>query len=80
MYRAQRCKECFQKRIGLVLTLYEAYLPDQLTQILLDVLSQRARKLQFAEIGFGRAAAAAAAVVHVPEIKRKITARKATTL
>lgn len=79
MFRAQRCKECFQKRTGLVPPVYEASLPDRLTQILLDVLSQRARKLQLAEIGFGRAAAAAAAVVHVPEIKREITARKTTT-
>lgn len=70
MFRAQHCKESFQKRIGLVSTVYEAYLPDQLTQIWLDVLSQRAGKLQFADIGFGRAAATAAAVVHVPEIKK----------
>lgn len=70
MFRAQHCKECFQKRLGLVSIVYEAYLPEQLTQIWLDVVSERAGKLQFADIRFGRAAAAAAAAaVRVPEIK-----------
>lgn len=72
MFRAEHCKECIQKRLGLVSIVDEAYLPEQLTRIWLDMLSERAGKLQFADIGFGRAAAAAATAVHVSEIKRGI--------